>query len=134
MLLTYSNVAPACVHTELTAMNALPAILAIITLATLYTMNPPSFWSTSYGPVLISMVKSTLVLADPPPPVPPVPPVPPEFGGVLGLLVISLSLEQDCIHPKIRMAAPLKPTFSIKSFLSIIADLYFQKQIFLNFV
>jgi hypothetical protein len=45
--------------------------------------------------------------------------VPPELGGVLGLLVISLSLEQDCIHPKIRMAAPLRPTFSIKSFLSI---------------
>jgi hypothetical protein len=73
------------------------------------------------------MVKSTLLLADPPPPVPPVPPVPPEFGGVFGLLVISLSLEQDCIHPKIRMAAPLSPTFSIKSFLSITADFIIPK-------
>jgi hypothetical protein len=68
-----------------------------------------------------------LVLADPPPPVPPVPPVPPEFGGVLGLLVISLSLEQDCIQPKIRMAAPLKPTFSIKSFLSIVTGFIIPK-------
>jgi hypothetical protein len=131
VLLTYSNVAPACVHTELTAMNASPAILAIITLDTLYTMNPPSFLSTSYGPVLISRVKSILVLADPPPPVPP---VPPELGGVLGLLVISLSLEQDCIHPKIRMAAPLRPTFSIKSFLSIVAGFIFLKQLVLIFV
>jgi hypothetical protein len=49
-------------------------------------------------------------------------------GGLVvpvGLAGAGLSdLEQDCMQPKISIEAALRPTFSMKSFLSIIINFY----------
>jgi len=58
---------------------------------------------------------------------------PPVFDELFGLLGLALSLEQDCMHPKIRISAPVSLTYSIKSFLSIIASFLFLKPNIFNF-
>jgi hypothetical protein len=43
-------------------------------------------------------------------------------GGVVGAALSDL--EQDCMQPKINIEAALRPTCSMKSFLSIIINFY----------
>ena len=93
-------------------MISLSVALAIIIFDSLYIAKPPTFFSTSYGAVFISITKSTLLLE-----------LFPlfELGGVFEEFGLASSLEQDCIHPKMSIAAPLRPTFSMNSFLSILS-------------